>query len=58
MSSQATYRNYLNSLNFELLAREATNVWNVQNPRDFGQDELIEKLVGMDEAVDLGGTAR
>lgn len=58
MSSQATYRNYLHTLNTERLLREAVNVWNVHNPDILSRDELIEKLVGLDEAVELGGTAR
>lgn len=53
-----SYRRYLNTIPHEALLVEANEVWGVVEPESLTQEELIEVLVGKDEAVENGGSAR
>lgn len=49
------YRRYLSEITYDALLIEAIGVWGIEAPEQYQADELIEMMVGKDEALDKAG---
>lgn len=55
MTKQTAYRDLLATFDEDGLREYARHCWGVENEADYTVSELIEKLVGLDEAEALAG---
>lgn len=49
------YRRYLQQIDYNALLIEAVGVWAIDAPEQYSAEELIEIMVGKDEALSLAG---